>query len=310
MSQFTAAFRLRNQVEELPLAACTTMRVGGPATVLRFDDLDDLAELLGAAPRWLGKGANLLVGPDGVAEPVARLGPAFAHCSIEPDRDGGARVQVGAAHDIGRLVATCVKAGLAGPECLAGVPGTVGGALCMNAGTAHGWTFDFVERVQVVLPGDRRPVWLPRDEVPAVYRASGLPPGTLFLAAVLHLPAGDAAELKKLSSEWRRAKAASQPLTERSAGCIFKNPDPAQPAGRLLDECGCKGLRVGDAEVSRVHANFIVNRGAADAEQVCSLIVQLRRRVYESRGVDLALEVQAWACPPSVHEPMKGDGPA
>jgi UDP-N-acetylmuramate dehydrogenase len=295
---FSAGLLARNRVETTALATLTTMRIGGPATVVTLDHRDDLAEIIGRPHRWLGRGANLLVGDAGPAEPVVRLGAAFAHCDLDPLGGGRARVRVGAAHDLAALVTTCVRAGLAGPEGLAGVPATVGGALRMNAGTASCWMSDWVARVEVVLPGETAPRWLERAALPCAYRQSGLPDGTLFLGCELELAPGDPEALRTRAATLKKAKADSQPLALPSAGCIFRNPLPTLPAGRLIDELGLKGTRIGGAEVSRVHANFIVNPARdARAADVVALIRLIRARAWRERGVALAIEVEPWDCP-------------
>ncbi len=296
--RFTPAFLARNPVATTPLAQCTTMRIGGPAALVTLTDRSDLAELLAVPHRWLGKGANLLVGDDGVPEAVVRLGGAFASYALGPLRAGRATVQAGAAVDLAELIGACIKAGLAGPEGLAGVPATVGGALRMNAGTSTCWTMDWVARVEVVLPGEDAPRWLERAALPAAYRSCGLPPGTLFLGCELELAAGDPERLRAQAAALKKAKAASQPLAQPSAGCVFKNPAPGLPAGRLIDELGLKGARHGGAEVSAVHANFIVNPGRdASAADVAALVRRIRGRAWRERGVVLDLEIETWACP-------------
>lgn len=173
----------------------------------------------------------------------------------------------------------------------------------MNAGTAHCWIGDFLERAQVLLPDEDRPRWLARDELQPCYRSGGLPEGTVYLACELLLVRGDPQVERQRARELKRAKAASQPLQERSAGCIFKNPAPELPAGRLVDECGCKDWRQGDAVVSPRHANFIVNRGAASAVDIFTLIQRVRAHVWRERAVDLQVEVRTWQAPVAVHAP-------
>jgi UDP-N-acetylmuramate dehydrogenase len=298
MTPFTDTFRARNRVAEERLAALTTFRIGGTATVVLLDSRSDLAEALGRGPRWLGKGANLLVGDEGLRQPVIRLGRDFEAIEDRGREDGRAIVAAGGAADLAKLISHCVARGLAGPEGLAGVPATVGGALRMNAGTVHCWMLDFVRRVEVVLPGEDAPRWLDRSAVPAVYRSSGLPDGTLFLGCELALADGDPAALKERAGKLKKAKADSQPLALPSAGCVFKNPSKELPAGRLIDELGLKGQRIGGAEVSTVHGNFIVNPGRdASAMDVVRLVRLIRRTAWRERGVELRMEVEAWACP-------------
>ncbi len=299
---FTAAFHERNQVAEARLATRTTMRVGGPATVVAFNDRATLPELLDAPHRWLGTGANLLVDDAGVSEAVVVLGPTFETCDIGEVRGGRARVRVGAAVDLAELISKCVTAGLAGPEGLSGVPASVGGALRMNAGTSTCWMLDWVARVEVVLAGEREPRWLERAELPASYRDSGLPHGTLFLGCELDLASGDPVALRAQGAKLKKAKAATQPLALASAGCVFKNPTPQLPAGKLIDELGLKGTRVGGAMISPVHANFIVNpERSATSHDIASLIRIIRDRAWRERGVELRMEVETWNCPTDLH---------
>lgn len=299
--RFSRDLRARNPVAEARLADLTTMRIGGPATLVRLEDRRDLPELLALPHRWLGKGANLLVGDAGVDEVVIKLGAAFEALEI----DGGL-VRVGAAHDLAKLIAITVKAGLAGPEGLAGVPATVGGALRMNAGTSTCWTLDWVKRVEVVLPGESGPRWLERAEMPAAYRSCGLPTGTLFLSCELELKPGNPEALKATATRLKQAKAATQPLAQPSAGCVFKNPSPTCPAGKLVDELGLKGARSGGAEVSAVHANFIVNpERTATAADVADLVRRIRRAAWRERAIDLHMEVETWNCPADLRAPAE-----
>ncbi len=172
------------------------------------------------------------------------------------------------------------------------------GALCMNAGTSTFWMLDWVSEVEVVVPGEREARWVPRELLPAAYRSSGMPAGTVFLGCRMRLASSDPALLRATANRLRKAKAASQPLALPSAGCVFRNPRPDLPAGRLIDELGLKGTRIGGALISTVHANFIVNpERAASAADVCALIRLVRERAWRERGVVLCMEVEAWNCP-------------
>jgi UDP-N-acetylmuramate dehydrogenase len=295
---FSNGFACRNRVQVQRLAELTTFRIGGPATVAVLDDRSDLSEVLERSARWLGKGANLLVGDEGLAQPVVRLGRDFDYIRAAGQREGRSVVQAGAAADLAKLISFTIANGLAGPEGLAGVPATVGGALRMNAGTVHCWTLDFVSRVEVVLPGHDRPEWIERSALPAAYRSSGLPAGTIFLGCELELAPGDPVALKERGAKLKKAKADSQPLALPSAGCVFKNPSKELPAGKLIDGLGLKGTRIGGAEISTVHANFIVNPGRdAAAMDVVRLVRRIRRTAFRERGVVVEMEVEAWACP-------------
>jgi len=300
---FTAGFLSRNRVAVRPLAALTTFRIGGPATVVDLDERTDLSEAVAAAPRWLGRGANLLVTSQPIAQPVLRLGRDFATLAIEP-RGDGALVRAGAAVDLAELITACVKAGLAGPEGLAGVPATVGGALRMNAGTTTCWMLDHVVRVEALLPGEDQPRWIERAAMPAAYRQSGLPAGSVLLGCEMDLRRDDPELLRATAARLKKAKAATQPLALPSAGCIFRNPSPSIPAGKLIDELGLKGARIGRAAVSTVHANFIVNEGRdATSEEVTALITTIRATAWRERGIDLHMEVESWDCAEELHAP-------
>ena len=294
---FSADFLARNRVEEQRLADKTTFRIGGPATVVRLDDRRDLAEARAVCGRVLGGGANLLVGDEGVAEPVLRLGRDFALIDIGNVQGGVVRVSAGAGAELPRLVATCVRAGVQGFEELAGIPGLVGGAAVMNAGTRTCWLLDRATAVEAWLPGEEAPRQVDRSEIPAGYRDGGLGDGALILSLTWSLPVADPAVLAATAEKTRAAKQAAQPVSARSPGCMFKNPAADLPAGKVLDELGCKGWRVGDAVVSDRHANFILNAGAATARDVCSLVQRLRRHAWRQRRVALHLEVRTWDCP-------------
>jgi UDP-N-acetylmuramate dehydrogenase len=292
MSGFSAGLIHRSTIERVPLATRTTFGIGGAAELVQLHDRRDLVELRDAGARLLGGGANLLVGDEGVAEPVMRLGRVFAELGI-----AGTRVTVGAGCALSSVVAAAARAGLSGLEDLAAIPGTVGGALIMNAG-AHGtWIMDRVERLEILLPFEASPRWLERAEVTAGYRDGGLPSGSVVLGCVLNLTSADAAVVTRRMERVRADKQTRQPVGAHSAGCVFRNPSPAQPAGRLIDELGFKGHCVGGAEVARRHANFIVNVGGARAVDVCRLIAAIRHRAWYERGVVLELEVETWNCP-------------
>jgi len=265
-----------------PLAPHTTFRVGGPADVLvEPRDEGELVEVLRAAGeqeiplRILGGGANLLVRDEGVRGAVVRLSRL--------DGRRGDRVQAG--RPLPRLVRETLREGLGGLEALAGIPGTLGGAIRMNAGGRAGTIGDVVRAVEVLtLGGEFRR--LPRPAVGFRYRGSALD-GCVVVAAELELrPSPQAPER---FASLLRDKRRTQPLDRCSAGCIFKNP-PGQAAGRLIEACGLKGVRCGGARVSPRHANFIVNEGGATASDILRLIDLIRKRV----PVPLELEVQVW----------------
>ena len=278
---------------EEPLAPKTTMRVGGAARVYAEPaGVADLQALLRAAREagvevfLLGRGSNLLVPDEGVDGLVVAL-THDAWASFEPRADG--RVWAGAGLRLKNLCGLAAKAGLVGFEFLEGIPGSVGGALRMNAGAMGGWMFDVVEEVQLMSrDGDVKT--LARAAMHVDYRHCAELDDAIALGALLRPAAqAEADAVKRQMDAYARKRHESQPR-EPSAGCVFKNP-PGTSAGRLIDECGLKGERVGDAEVSPVHANFIVNRGAATASDVLELVRRVRARVRQAKGIDLEPEM-------------------
>jgi UDP-N-acetylmuramate dehydrogenase len=179
-----------------------------------------------------------------------------------------------------------IREGLMGLTFAVGIPGTMGGAIVMNAGTDVGNTWDVVERVTLLLP-DGRIVQCARHEVRAGYRSTDLPPQSVVLSAVLRTMKGHAAEMREDVRRIYRDRRQSQPLSQPNAGSVFKNP-PGERAGRLIDRLGLKGYRVGEAQISPVHANFIVNLGRASSDDVLTLIERVKYQVH--RRTDILLE--------------------
>jgi UDP-N-acetylmuramate--L-alanine ligase/UDP-N-acetylenolpyruvoylglucosamine reductase len=281
---------------EEPLAKKTTLGVGGAARLYAEpESVDDLRHLLqcaferGIPVYLLGRGSNLIVPDDGVDGLVVALAhEAWSRFELR----AGGRVWAGAGLRLKRLCGLAAAAGLSGFEFLEGIPGSVGGALRMNAGAMGGWTFDLVEEVELMtLNGEVRT--LKRSEMHADYRHCAELLEAIALGA-LFKPAGEmAAEAISRQIElFKRKRRESQPR-EPSAGCIFKNPT-GDSAGRLIDASGLKGERVGDAEISPVHANFIINRGGATSAEVIELIRRVRARVRGLQGVELEPEVMLY----------------
>ena len=290
-------------IENEPLGPHTYLRVGGPARwFARPRSVGDACELIrrcrqeGVEYLPLGLGANLLVSDEGVDAMVIRLSePAFQIVQWGC-QDGGegydpATVKAAAGADMHRLVLDAVRGGFGGLERLAGIPGTVGGILRMNAGGRFGNICDFVRDVTVVdASGELRT--LGREEVGFRYRGSDLG-GSVICGATLSLEPGDPKELQARFREIWEAKKNTQPLADNSAGCVFKNP-PSGSAGSMIDQAGLKGRRVGGAVVSPKHANFIVTEAGATAQDVLTLIGIIRREVADRFGVELETEVQLW----------------
>lgn len=282
--------------ENYPLKRHTWYRIGGPARFfIRPKSVEQLREAVARCveneiPIYvLGLGANLLVKDEGVDGAVFRLdADAFSQVTIE-----GERVTAGAGVDLQKLIIQTMRAGLGGLETLVGIPGTIGGAIRMNAGGRFGDISSVVERVRTMDAGGDVADH-PRDEIVFDYRSSDLTEA-FILEATLKLEADDPDELAKRSKEVWMYKRTTQPLNTRNSGCIFKNPGEGRPsAGALVDRAGLKGFRVGSAEVSEMHANFIIAHPDCPASDVFELIRQVRQRVLEHAGVELETEVKIW----------------
>jgi UDP-N-acetylmuramate dehydrogenase len=276
------------------LSEHTSLCIGGTTDLLRItrhEAIPDLLNLLDAQAvphKFLGGGSNLLVGDGELSWVVLQL--------VSPQPDivlEGNFAQVDAAADLGRTVTFCAKNDLGGMEGLIGVPGTVGGALRMNAGAYGMQIGSYVRKVKLYRAAARKLEILQGDQISFEYRHTSFAPDDMMLAVKLELPSKPYPEILKgirICNEKRRA---SQPLGQKSAGCIFKNP-PGASAGRMIDELGLKGLSVGDARVSDRHANFFVNAGKASAKDMLALIADVRQRVQKSFGVILEHEVVVW----------------
>jgi UDP-N-acetylmuramate--alanine ligase len=285
--------RTSKLTREEPLAKKTTLRVGGAARVFcEPASEDDLRILLreakkdGAPVFILGRGSNLIIPDEGVEGLVISLShKSWATFEILPD----GRARVGAGLRLKNLCGLAAAAGLAGFEFLEGIPGSIGGALRMNAGAMGGWIFDIVDEVRIMSMegsiGD-----LPRSSLSIDYRYCGELRSAVALGAVLRpMSQSDVSAVGRQIDDYRRKRHESQPR-EPSAGCIFKNP-PGGSAGRLIEESGLKGTKVGGAEVSRVHANFVINSGDATSADVLELVRKVRAGVWQAKGVDLEPEV-------------------
>ncbi len=278
-----------------PLARHTWYRLGGPARwFCTPPDADALATLLarcrqGQIPwRVLGQGANVLVPDAGFDGVVFRLdADAFRQVAFGPSV-----VRAGAGADFPKLIRRCIDRGLVGLEALAGIPGTVGGIVRMNAGGRWGEIGPFVRSVTVVEP-DGTLRTLNRDALQFAYRRSNLA-GRVVVEVELELAEGDAAAaLERHRQIWEAKYATQPPVSRRTAGCIFKNP-PGDSAGRLLDACGLKGLCVGGARISEQHANFIEAADGATADDILRLIDRARERVRRETSIELELEIDLW----------------
>jgi UDP-N-acetylmuramate dehydrogenase len=279
-----------------PLARHTSLRIGGPADLLALPDTpDELGGLLRAAKTHgvrvtlLGGGSNLLVADGGIPGIVVKLGRGFAHLSWK-ERAGGCEVRAGAAVRFGRLARAAVARGLSGLEYAEGIPGTVGGALFMNAGAYGGEVAAAVAAVDGVT-AEGELLALAGDALAFCYRRAELAPGFVVTAVRFRLQRDGAAVVRERMEDARSRRTAAQPHGQANAGSIFKNP-PGDHAGRLIELAGLKGARAGRARISERHANFIVNEGGACAVDVKALMDLAQRVVWEQSGVWLEPEVR------------------
>jgi UDP-N-acetylmuramate dehydrogenase len=281
--------------EQVPMAPYTWYKIGGPARYfVRPRNIDELRE---AAARCvendipihvLGLGANLLVSDEGVNGAVFRLSD---EC-WKQTRATGSTIEVGAGVDMQKLILAMARAGLAGIECLAGIPGTIGGGVRMNAGGKFGDIGALVTRVQV-MSSDGTLFERTKDDLVFHYRSTNIS-APFILSATLELEEDDPERIARKMKEIWMFKKNSQPLNTKNAGCIFKNPRGLS-AGALIDQAGLKGMQVGGAEVSAKHANFIVARPGCRAEDVLGLIKLIQEKVCERTQIVLETEVQIWS---------------
>jgi UDP-N-acetylmuramate dehydrogenase len=273
-----------------PLAKHTSWRVGGIAQrFYRPSDIDDLARFLSQLPEsepvmWVGLGSNLLIRDGGFAGTVIATAGVLQQIAVKHNT---VHAEVGVY--CSKLAKQAAKAGLKGAAFLAGIPGTLGGALAMNAGAHAAETWDYVSEVTTI---DSRGQLhqRPADQFAVSYRHVAMPANEWFVAATLEFEQGDAAAELDLIRELLKKRNASQPTNQPCAGSVFRNPE-GDYAGRLIEISGLKGLAVGGASVSTKHANFIVNDGNANAADIESLILLVQQKVEQAQGVKLIPEV-------------------
>jgi UDP-N-acetylmuramate dehydrogenase len=294
LAELQAVIRGRVSLDE-PMARHTTFRVGGPADAfVNPSDLDDLRTLL----RWLaergvpatviGNGSNLVVSDRGIRGAVISLRPGFRDVEFLPDG-----VRVGAGASLPRLVHVAAEAGYTGLESTVGIPGSIGGALATNAGTDSGHFGELVAEATVMNRQGEVRVHA-AEELNYRYRFSSLLNSEyLVLEARLRLAVADRDQIRAKMDRLGAKRSSRQPLRAWSAGCVFKNPaEIGLAAGKLLDRAGAKGRRRGDAQVSCKHANFIINQGRAQADDIRALIDEMEALVRRTYGVELEREIQ------------------
>ena len=277
--------------EAAPLSKVTWFRVGGPADVLfKPADLEDLQHFLKNKPAdvpvtVIGVGSNLLVRDGGVRGVVIKMGGEFARITVE-----GTQVTAGpAALDL-NVAKTAAKEGLAGLEFLSGIPGTIGGALRMNAGAYGAETKDVLETAWALDPaGDLHE--LSPAEMGFSYRKSSIPADWIFVKATFRAKSGDKAEILARMDEIQKSRAESQPIRSQTGGSTFKNPE-GRKSWQLIDDAGCRGLMVGGAQMSEMHCNFMINTGNATAADLEGLGEEVRARVKAKSGIELQWEIK------------------
>jgi UDP-N-acetylmuramate dehydrogenase len=280
--------------QQEPLARHTWFQLGGPAEFFAEpNSIEELAALVrrcreaDVPTRLLGGGSNILVRDQGVKGVVIHLSaPAFTEISVS-----GQALSAGGGAKLGHVISASIREGLAGLETLVGIPGTMGGALRGNAGSRSGDVGQWTCRATVM---DRAGniTEREREDLVFAYRQSSLDE-LVILGAQLRLEKDDPEDLtKRMQKQWI-VKKASQPLSHQSAGCIFKNPR-GMSAGMLIDQAGLKGTRIGQAEVSDRHANFIVAAPGATSQDVIDLIELVKTRVQERLGIELETEIEVW----------------
>jgi UDP-N-acetylmuramate dehydrogenase len=268
----------------------TSFKIGGPADVLvEPADVDDVRRLVSQAnaarvPIFVLGGTNLLIRDGGIRGIVVSLSNLRGL-----HEESGAVLYAEGGVGMPTLIGHAIRRSLAGLEWAAGIPGTVGGCLVMNAGTRLGEMKDAVKAVRLITAKGQL-CDLPAASIPFQYRRAHLPKG-IVVGVWLQLRKGLRADIERVVKEYLHYRKDTQPLTMPSAGCVFKNP-PHDSAGRLLEAAGLKGARVGDAEVSMKHGNFIVNRGHASAADVIQLIGKVRQTIKRKAGVRLDLELK------------------
>jgi UDP-N-acetylmuramate dehydrogenase len=275
-----------------PLAELTWFRVGGPAQVLFVpEDEADLAYVLAELPADIpvtvvGLGSNLIVRDGGVPGVVIRLGRGFGEVKVED----GARVRAGTAVPDVKVSRAAQEAGIAGLAFFRGIPGAVGGALRMNGGAYGRETKDALIEARGVDRQGRLHV-LSNGDMHYTYRHCGAPDDIIFTQALFQGRPGDPAAIAAEMDKITESREATQPIKSRTGGSTFKNP-PGSKAWQLIDAAGCRGLKVGDAQVSEMHCNFLINLGGASAADIETLGETVRKRVRENSGVELEWEIK------------------
>jgi len=281
----------------VPLSGLTSFRIGGPAAavaeprsvaelagLVRFLHVDGIPYLL------LGSGTNVLCRDDGFRGLIVRTN-GLGIWELHPNGSDHAVVQVAAGVSLPLVVSKSCSLGWTGLEPLWGIPGSFGGAVVTNAGAGGASISDFLISVELVNAAGEE-ISLDKADLTFGYRSMAIGEGAVVVGGALRLPRGIPSEVESRLDQAKARRKATQPVAQPSAGCVFKNPAPERPAGAIIDRLGLKGTTSGGAMVSEVHANFIVNRGNASAEDVMRLIELIRSKVKAEEHIDLELEIR------------------
>lgn len=281
----------------VPLRTLSSFRIGGPAdAVVDVRNLTEVAQLLrfvrdnGVSHLVLGAGTNVLFHDDGYRGLIIRTN-GLKEWEIHSNGSGRATVRAAAGVSLQALVSRASSLGWEGLEPLWGIPGSFGGAIVSNAGAGGACIGDFLTSVTLMNESGEQLV-LKQGELRYRYRHMEIPRGTVVVEGALQLSPGDRDDIAARIASAKARRRSTQPWAAASAGCIFKNPSPGKPAGAIVDALGLKGVSIGDAVVSEVHANFIINRGNASASDVVRLIDLIRSRVKAEENIDLELEIR------------------
>jgi UDP-N-acetylmuramate dehydrogenase len=281
--------------KSVPLLPLTSFRIGGPAhlflvprTLKALEQTISYLSNRSISYKVLGQGSNLLINDKGMKLVITlaalnRIHSAHGHYFKTVSVEAGCRLK--------SLIPWSIRNGLCGLENLSGIPASVGGAIAMNAGTNKCSMAEAIDAVQFTGPDGS--CWFLKDRLQFEYRSFRLPDKALISAARIQLGKSSPDQIRRNVRKVMCKRRATQPIGKPSVGCIFRNP-PGDSAGKLIDQCGLKGLRIGDAEVSKRHANFIVNRGKASAIQVMDLLEIIKERVKKETDIELVPEVCTW----------------
>lgn len=277
----------------VPMSEYTSLKIGGNADVMAFPQDDgDLKDLLAFAdakgfPFYiLGAGTNLLVRDGGIRGIVVNMTEGFKDISFQED----GKAVIGAGVKLSEAVAQMRDNGLSGLEFGVNIPGTIGGAVSMNAGAYGSEMKDVVEGIEVLGKKGQKG-FIPKSELGFSYRRAEIPKGSIITRAHMRFEKKSVEEIKERIKEFRERRKASSPISFPNAGSIFRNPE-GKVAGKLIEEAGLKGERVGGAQISEVHANYIVNTGGAKAKDVLALMALIRDRLYSAKGIVLEPEIK------------------